>query len=91
MIACNQANGSEAHTHTYTHCVNIHVHFHKVLYLPPNSGYEVFKPIQNGVLNVTPSSSLSSVLSQLEDLWTRAIEEYLDLPRKDFKVLLVMC
>lgn len=58
----------------------------KVLYLPPNAGYKVCKPIKGGCLNVTPSQTLSCVLSQLEDLWTRAIEEYLDLPRKDFKV-----
>ena len=58
----------------------------QVLYLPPNSGYRVWKPIKNGCLNLSPSQSLSSMRSQLEDLWTRAIEEYLDLPRKEFKV-----
>lgn len=62
-----------------------------MLYLPPNSGYRVWKPIKNGRLNISSSHSLSSVRSQLEDLWTRAIEEYLDLPRKEFKVSTVAC
>ena len=30
--------------------------------------------------------SRNVVLKQLEDLWSRAIEECLDIPRKDFKV-----
>lgn len=30
--------------------------------------------------------SLSFVLNMLEDLWTKAIEEYLEIERKDFKV-----
>ncbi|CAI8013599.1 Actin-related protein 8 [Geodia barretti] len=57
----------------------------EVLYLPPDSGYQVYKPIRNGRLHIPPSHSLSSVLSMLEDLWTHAIEDYLDLPRKEFK------
>ena len=30
--------------------------------------------------------SLSFVLNMLEDLWTKAIEEYLEIERKNFKV-----
>ena len=58
----------------------------QVLYLPPNSNYTIMKPIRHGKLNVGPHCSLSCVLSQLEDLWTKAIEDYLDVPRRDFKV-----
>ena len=32
-----------------------------------------------------PSLSHSNVLSMLEDLWTKAIEDYLEISRKDFK------
>lgn len=72
-----------------------------MLYLPPGSNYKVYKPFKYGRLNVShapPSSSqdshagateghsLSFVLSMLEDLWTKAIEEFLEIDRKDFKV-----
>ena len=34
-----------------------------------------------------PSLSLSrsNILSMLEDLWTKAVEDYLEIPRKEFK------
>lgn len=73
----------------------------QVLYLPRDSGYTVFKPLRYGKLNTSSDSTLDAsgdsgegdstrpshqaVLSMLEDLWTRAVEEYLQIERKDFK------
>lgn len=60
--------------------------FPQALHLPPSSGYQLFKPFSLGKLNISSSLSRSGVLSQLEDLWRRAIEEKLDIPGRDFKV-----
>lgn len=67
----------------------------EVLYLPPDSGYIIYKPFRYGQLNVkrqktitqdaTEGHSMSSVMNMLEDLWTRAIEEYLEIEKKNFK------
>ncbi len=67
-----------------------------MLYLPEDSGYLVYKPFRYGRLNVRDEASppqgtaeghsLTLVMNILEDLWTRAIEEYLEIERKDFKV-----
>jgi len=59
----------------------------------------VYKPFKYGRLNVKQDGegdsdlgesggghSLSFVLNMLEDLWTKAIEEYLEVEKKDFKV-----
>ena len=54
--------------------------------LPPGSPYTLYKPLRCGTLNTSPSVSRTAVLKQLEDLWCRAIEECLDIPRKEFKV-----
>ena len=69
-----------------------------MLYLPPESGYIVYKPFRYGRLNVSQDSSnpngghsMSFVMNMLEDLWTRAIEEYLEIERKDFKVRTIAC
>ena len=64
----------------------------QVLYLPPGSEYLVYKPFKYGRLNVqkegvdNENHSLSFVLSILEDLWTKAIEDYLEIEKKNFKV-----
>ena len=71
-----------------------------MLYLPEDSGYLVYKPFRYGRLNVqeanTPQGaaeghSLTLVMNVLEDLWTKAIEEYLEIERKDFKVCTECC
>lgn len=46
----------------------------------------LYKPLRYGTLNTSPTISRTAVLKQLEDLWCRAIEECLDIPRKEFKV-----
>ena len=58
----------------------------QALYLPPSAGYLVYKPLRYGRLNTAGGTrSLSSVLNQLEDLWSKAIEEFLDIPQREFK------
>ncbi|XP_064406302.1 actin-related protein 8-like isoform X2 [Halichondria panicea] len=66
----------------------------EVLYLPPGSGYTVYRPLRYGQLNCTNHDSLpqwaaplsrSALLSMLEDLWTKAFEEYLQIDKRDFK------
>ena len=67
--------------------------------MPKDSGYVVYKPFKYGTLNVAAQDSqggvsagskeghsLSFVLCMLEDLWTRAIEDYLEVDRKNFRV-----
>lgn len=42
--------------------------------------------MKNGRLNVGPTQSLQSLLDILEDLWTQAIYEVLEIKREDLKV-----
>ena len=42
--------------------------------------------MKHGRLNVGPSQSLQSLLDILEDLWTQAIHEVLEIKREDLKV-----
>ena len=58
----------------------------QALYVPPGSPYCVYKPMKHGRLNVGPSQSLQSLLDILEDLWTQAIHEVLEIRREDLKV-----
>lgn len=67
----------------------------QVLYLPVGSGYKVYRPLRYGRLNCSnnespspQSTSLSrtNLLSMLEDLWTKAFEEYLQIDKREFKV-----
>lgn len=58
----------------------------QALYVPPGSPYCVYKPMKHGRLNVGPSQSLQSLLDILEDLWTQAIYEVLEIKREDLKV-----
>ena len=50
---------------------------------PPGSTQDPQTP---GPPHFTGDHSLSFVMNMLEDLWTKAIEEYLEIERKDFKV-----
>ena len=73
-------------------CITLNIkHIHnpsaQVFNLPSNALYKVYKPLRYGRLNVEGGLSRMTVLKQLEDLWCRAIEECLDIPRKDFKVM----
>ena len=58
--------------------------------LPPNSKYTLLKPLKYGRLN-SPTflsegiHSLSLVLNTLEDLWTKATEDYLEISKSEFK------
>lgn len=64
----------------------------EALFLPPNAPYVLYKPLRYGTLNTSPTISRTAVLKQLEDLWCRAIEECLDIPRKEFKFYrVIMC
>ena len=59
---------------------------HQALYLPSEADYSLLKPMRHLTLK-DPSLSLSrsNILSMLEDLWTKAVEDYLEIPRKEFK------
>ena len=69
-----------------SYCFGVHFFPLQVLHLPVDVSYDIFKPLRFGKLNISSGISRSVVLKQLEDLWCRAIEECLDIPRKDFKV-----
>ncbi|XP_002166225.2 actin-related protein 8 isoform X1 [Hydra vulgaris] len=57
----------------------------QVLKLPPNSPYSCRWPMRFGELNTHSGigGSISSILTDLETLWGKAIEKYLDIPLKD--------
>ena len=58
----------------------------QALYLPSGADYSLLKPMRHLTLKETSLSlSRSNVLSMLEDLWTKALEDYLEIPRKEFK------
>ncbi|KFM64441.1 Actin-related protein 8, partial [Stegodyphus mimosarum] len=60
----------------------------EVLYLQPGENFNVHWPIRRGQLNLHPGvgGSLSSVLADLEAIWSTAIQKYLDIPLKDLKL-----
>ena len=60
----------------------------QAFYLGPNEPYDLRWPIRRGKLNLHsgPGGSLTSVLQDLCDLWSTAIQKYLDIPIKDLKV-----
>jgi len=62
------------------------VYLLQTLYLPPGSCYTLFKPIKHGRLNVDDGFSLMVVANMLDDLWTKAIEDTLNIKKKRFKV-----
>jgi actin-related protein 8 len=57
----------------------------KALYVPPGSSYRVYKPMKYGHLNINAHQSLRNLLDMLEDLWSQAIKEVLDIEKRDFK------
>lgn len=67
-------------------CMNNSCILFQALHLPAGAPYQLYKPLRRAKLNVSPTISRTCVLNQLEDLWARAIEECLDIPRRDFKV-----
>ena len=63
-----------------------HLSLSQALYLPSEADYSLLKPMRHLTLKETSLSlSRSNVLSMLEDLWTKALEDYLEIPRKEFK------
>ncbi len=58
----------------------------QALYLPSDADYSLLKPMHHLTLKgASLSLSRSNILSMLEDLWTKALEDYLEIPRKEFK------
>lgn len=57
------------------------------LYLNPSENFHIHWPIRRGWLNTHSSigGSLTSVLSDLETIWSGAIQQCLDIPLKDLK------
>ena len=60
----------------------------RVLNLCPSAPYHIIYPWQRGELNTHSGvcGSITAVMSDLQEIWTRAIEEKLKIPRKEFKV-----
>jgi len=67
-----------------------------VLKLTPDSPYNIHFPIKRGDLDLCPgkvAGSESSILTDLEDIWTNAIESELGIPKQEFgryRVVLVI-
>ncbi|XP_043933549.1 actin-related protein 8 [Protopterus annectens] len=59
----------------------------EALYVNPSDCYNVHWPIRRGHLNLHagPGGSLTSILSDLETIWTYIIQRYLEIPLKDLK------
>lgn len=60
----------------------------QALYIKPGSGYTLHWPIRRGRLNLHdgPGGTLSSVMADLELIWSNVIQTILDIPIKDLKV-----
>ena len=60
----------------------------QAFYIEPEGAYSLLWPIRHGKFNLADSDggTLSSVIQDLTDLWSLAIEAKLDIPRKDLKV-----
>ncbi|GIX71980.1 actin-related protein 8 [Caerostris extrusa] len=58
-----------------------------VLHLNPADNFNIHWPIQRGQLNIHAGigGSLSSVITDLETIWTSAFQKYLDIPPKELK------
>ncbi|CAL1269551.1 unnamed protein product [Larinioides sclopetarius] len=58
------------------------------LHISPSDNFNIHWPIRRGQLNLHAGvgGSLSSVLADLEVIWTRAFQKYLDINPKDFKL-----
>ncbi|XP_058027743.1 actin-related protein 8 [Ahaetulla prasina] len=59
----------------------------EALYVNPLDCYNVHWPIRRGQLNLHlgPGGSLTAVLADLEDIWSYAIQKYLEISLKDLK------
>jgi len=59
-----------------------------ILTLPPNLPYNVHFPFRRGELNLHPGvgGSLTSLLVDLQQIWTRCIEKHLGISPVDFKL-----
>ena len=54
----------------------------QALYIDENDCYDLFWPIVNGQLNLT-EKSLTAVIADLEAIWTKAIENFLEISIKE--------
>ena len=54
----------------------------------PGDHYNLHWPIRRGRFNIHNNlgGTLSAIMQDLEDLWSMAIEKYLDIPIKDLQV-----
>ncbi|XP_077134445.1 actin-related protein 8 [Ranitomeya variabilis] len=59
----------------------------EALFVNPTDGYNIHYPIRRGQLNIHggPGGSLTSVLSDLEVIWTHVIQKFLEIQPKDLK------
>lgn len=59
----------------------------EALYIKPGSGYSTHWPMRRGRLNIHdgPGGTLSAVMADIETIWGKALETYLDIPLKDLK------
>ena len=59
------------------------------MYIKPTESYHLSWPMCCGQLNVQPNivgGSVTAVIQDLEDIWSYAIQECLEIPVKDLKV-----
>ena len=63
--------------------------FVKALMVEQNKDYNLHWPMRRGHLNVHdgPCGTLTSVLADLELIWGHALQNMLDIPLKDLKVI----
>ena len=62
--------------------------FPQAFYTRPKDCYDLHWPMRCGRLNVHfgVGGSLNAISQDLEDIWSEAIQGYLDIPLKDLKV-----
>ncbi|CAL1544546.1 unnamed protein product [Lymnaea stagnalis] len=59
----------------------------EALYIPHKENYRLSWPMRRGRLNVHdgPGGSLTSILADLETIWSHVLQEHLEIPIKDLK------
>lgn len=60
----------------------------QALHIHPNDQYSLHWPWRRGRFNLhsDPGGTISTVLNDLETIWSAAIQSHLDIPLKDLKV-----
>ncbi|XP_059170744.1 actin-related protein 8-like [Physella acuta] len=87
QVPCEKVESTESPTWTDTEKKPAYFVGEEALYIRPKENYRLTWPMRRGRLNVHegPGGSLSSVLADLEVIWSHVLQEHMEIPVKDLK------